>query len=98
MAFLILGKMLLLLVVNIESNGKIRVSDMFISASKTLIEISLAFLIQVSMILLSYFCFFKIVYNSLNLVGLILACLTIADIRWAKQKDMFLDKALDGLN
>lgn len=98
MAFLILGKMLLLLVVNIESNDKIRVSYMFISASKTLIEISLAFLIQVSVILLGYFCFFKIVYNSLNLVGLILACLTIADICWAIQKYMFLDKALDGLN
>ena len=97
MAFLILGKMLLLSVVNIESNGKIRVSDIFISASKTLIEILLV-LIQVSIILLSYFCFFKIIYNSLNLVGLILACLTIADIRWAKQKDMFLDRALDGLN
>ena len=78
MVFLIVGNMLLLLRLNVETNGKIRVSDTFVSVCKTL---------------LGYFWFLKSAFNSLNLAVLILVFLTNLHICWAKPNGIFLSKA-----
>ena len=78
MVFLIVGNMLLLLRLNVEINGKIGVSDTFVSVCKTL---------------LGYFWFLKSAFNSLNLAVPILVFLINLHICWAKPNGIFLSKA-----
>lgn len=76
--FVIIGKMLLLSGLNVETNGKSEILDTFFSVSKTSIPASVA--------LLGYFWFLKTVSNLRNLAVLILAFSTMIFIFWGKSK------------
>ena len=87
---MIVWKMLLFLLgLHIETNGKVWVSEAFVSLRKMVIGILLDFLTPASIILLGCFWFLNTVFNSLHLAVLVLAFLTIVHICRAKQKHVF---------
>ena len=85
MVFLIFAKMLVLLGLNVETNGKFGVSQKFFLARKTSMEFSLAFLIPAYIILLMCLGLFLTV----NLAVLNLGFPAFVHIRRDKQKFMF---------
>lgn len=85
MVFFIFAKMLVLLGLNVETNGKFEVSDKFFLARKTSMEFSLTFLIPAYIILLGCLGLFLTV----NLAVLNLGFPAFVHIRRDKQKFMF---------